>query len=169
VVFVDRAGNEFLFRQHVTFDASSPLQLINVPARNATLPRNGRVELVLNHAVSPREKQVVVARGEEEWLLPMENERFVRIDGNRVMVFLESIGLEEGAYWLQIPQGALVTEGGVENDVIAMEVWVAKSVCNTNYVVSGMRGEKCKCFSVENRCQCTCGETQFSRQYSLYM
>ena len=153
---MDRAGNEFLFRQHVTFDASSPLQLINVPARNATFPRNGRVELVLNHAVSPREKQV-------------ENERFVRIDGNRVMVFLESIGLEEGAYWLQIPQGALVTEGGVENDVIAMEVWVAKSVCNTNYVVSGMRGEKCKCFSVENRCQCTCGETQFSRQYSLYM
>lgn len=168
-MFVDRAGNEFLFQQHVTFDASSPLQLRHVPVSNATVPRNGRVEWVFNHAVSPREKQIVVARGEEEWLLPMKNERFVRVIGNRVMVFLEALELDEGMYWLQIPRGALVTEAGEENEVMAMEVWVAKTTCNTNYVVSGMRGEKCRCFSVENRCQCTCGETQFSRQYSLYM
>ena len=58
-----------------------------------------------------------------------------------------------------------MSEAGKKSEAITMEMWVSNKKCNTSYVVQGMRGEKCKCFSVEDRCQCNCGETLFSREY----
>lgn len=165
---MDRAGNEFRFETLVVFNATSPLELLNELSYNATLPANGRVELIFNHkvAVVDPSKVISLQHNEESMItLPVTSSRFLRVEGNRVFVFLDESRPLEGAVTLKIPASTFASEVGEENEEITMNVWMSSKTCNTQYVVGGMHNEKCKCFSVGDRCQCSCGETHFSRLY----
>lgn len=169
-------------------DPQSDLVLLEQPALNATLPLNGRVEFAFNHAVrlsaTVREAQLAAAAagaateadaatgaptgaptGTETISVRLDNQRMVRVESNRVLVFFDPAVMREGAYVLTIPAGAFESEAGKTSEAIVAPVWVAGKQCNTGYVVGGMRGEKCRCFSRGDRCQCSCGETSFSREY----
>lgn len=141
--------------------------LVEQPAQNATLPLNGRVELAFNHLVqvgeAVREAQLVSEGA--AIAVRLDNQRVVRVQGNRVLFFFDPLVMAEGDYLLSIPAGAFESQAGRASGEIEVPVWVTGKQCNTNYVVSGMMGEKCRCFSVGDRCQCTCGETSFSREY----
>ena len=150
------------------YNATSPLELLNELSYNATLPANGRVELIFNHKVSVVDpsKYIYLLHNEEVVIdLPVTSSRFLRVEGNRVFVFLDESRPQEGAFTLKVPASTFGSEVGEENEEITMNVWLSSKVCNTQYVVGGMHNEKCKCFSVGDRCQCSCGETHFSRLY----
>ena len=166
MVFVDRAGNEFAFEMPVVFDVNSPLRVINEIAFNTTVPRNGRVELVFNHAVQVSEEiiEVELVHGEEDLSMRLVDDRAVQVKDNRVLIFFDETVMHEGLFQLNIPAGAFKSSAGKKNEAISMDLWIS-GICNTSYVVDGMRGEKCKCFSIGDRCQCSCGETYFSRVY----
>ena len=111
---------------------------------------------------SPEE---LVMENQPALVLPPDVSRYLLVKENRVLIFLDPEMMEEGSVTLTLPEGAFVSEAGKKSEAITMELWVSSKKCNTSYVVQGMRGEKCKCFSVEDRCQCNCGETLFSREY----
>lgn len=150
------------------FDAASPLVLLNNLAHNTTLPANGRVELIFNHNVeiADASKSISLLHNDETIIdLSVVSSHFLRVAGNRVFVFLDESNPLEGAFTLKVPAGTFASPAGEQNEEILEEVWLSHKMCNTSYVVGGMRNEKCKCFSVGDRCQCSCGETHFSRLY----
>ena len=177
--FADLAGNRFAFSHPVVFgtlllfsrfsrlDPQSELVLVEQPAQNATLPLNGRVEFAFNHVVQVSEtvREAQLATEAATISVRLDNQRMVRVEDNRVLVFFDPAVMEEGEYVLTIPAGAFESEAGKTSEAIVVPVWVAGKQCNTGYVVGGMRGEKCRCFSRGDRCQCSCGETSFSREY----
>ena len=168
VVFVDDAANEFTFTTSVVYSPESALAVLDMPAANTTLPLNGRVEIVFNHRVSLNSEVhpvELVMENQPALVLPPDVSRYLLVKENRVLIFLDPEMMEEGSVTLTLPEGAFVSEAGKKSEAITMELWVSSKKCNTSYVVQGMRGEKCKCFSVEDRCQCNCGETLFSREY----
>lgn len=168
VVFVDDAANEFTFTTSVVYSPESALAVLDMPAANTTLPLNGRVEIVFNHRVSLNSEVhpvELVMENQPALVLPPDVSRYLLVKENRVLIFLDPEMMEEGSVTLTLPEGAFVSEAGKKSEAITMEMWVSSKKCNTSYVVQGMRGEKCKCFSVEDRCQCNCGETLFSREY----
>ena len=166
MIFVDRAGNEYTFKMPVVFDVESPLRVVNEIASNTTVPQNGRVELVFNHAVQVSEEmmEVELVHGEEDLAMRLDDDRAIQVKGNRVLIFFDETVMHEGIFTLNIPAGAFKSSAGKENEAISMDLWIS-GICNTSYVVDGMRGEMCKCFSIGDRCQCSCGETHFSRAY----
>lgn len=143
------------------------MQLIDQPAGNATLPLNGRVELAFNHFIQVSEtvREAQLASSTATIAVRLDNQRVVRVQANRVLVFFDPLVMTEGEYVLTIPAGAFQSEAGKTSGEIEVLVWVTGKQCNTGYVVGGMRGEKCRCFSTGDRCQCSCGETSFSREY----
>ena len=168
VVFVDDAANEFTFTTSVVYSPESALAVLDMPAANTTLPLNGRVEIVFNHRVSLNSEVhpvELVMENQPALVLPPDVSRYLLVKENRVLIFLDPEMMEEGSVTLTLPEGAFVSEAGKKSEAITMELWVSSKKCNTSYVVQGMRGDKCKCFSVEDRCQCNCGETLFSREY----
>lgn len=143
------------------------MMVVEEPAFNSTLPMNGRLEYVFNHFVQlPEEvKEATLTHEENTMAIRLDVTRYVRIQQNRVLFFLEPSRMSEGVYTLSIPEGAFVSEEGMMSPAVENMFVVVSKTCNTNYVVGGMRGEKCKCFSVGDQCQCTCGETYFSRDF----
>ena len=140
--------------------------MIGEPEFNATLPINGRLEYAFNHMIHlPSEvKDAVLVHEEESLSIRLEPSRYVRVQGNRVLFFLDPSRMTVGTYTFSIPEGAFVSLAGERSPAIESSFVVVSKNCNTNYVVNGMRGEKCKCFSIADRCQCSCGETLFSRE-----
>ena len=168
VDFTDAAGNVFAFSTPVAYAPESAVVVVRQPVENATVPLNGRVEFRFNHAVrvNPGAARLVELQGESQaTAVQSEEGRYLVVEGNRVLVFLDAEQVEEGAVTLKLVQGAFVSEAGKLSEEVTVRLWVAGKRCNTNYVVQGMRGQTCKCFSVEDRCQCNCGETLFSREY----
>lgn len=167
--FTDAAGNVFVFRTPVAYAPESEVVVVQQPAENATLPVNGRVEFRFNHAVhvNPSATRLVELQGESQQPIVLQSEegRYLVVEGNRVLVFLDPEQVEHGAVTLKLLQGAFVSEAGKLSEEVEVHMWVASKRCNTNYVVQGMRGQTCKCFNVNDRCQCNCGETMFSREY----
>ena len=143
------------------------MKLLVEPGFNATLPVNGRVEYAFNHNIQlPAEvKEATLAHEGEVLSVRLDSYRFVRIQKNRVLFFFDPSRMAAGEYVLTLPEGAFVSEEGKLSPAVQSTFAVVSQSCNTNYVVSGMKGEKCKCFSVGDHCQCTCGETLFRREY----
>jgi len=141
--------------------------VIAEPEFNVTLPMNGRIEYAFNHLMdlSSEVKMATLEHEGEVLSLRLDSTRFVRIQRNRVFFFFDPSRMSIGHYIFSVPEGAFVSEGGMLSPAISSEFVVVSKNCNTNYVVSGMKGEKCKCFSVGDQCQCTCGETFFSREF----
>lgn len=146
---------------------TSPLNLLVEPELNATLPMNGRVEYAFNHFVTlPAEiKEAVLFHEDDSYTIRLDTPRYVRVMGNRVLFFFDPARMAVGSYTFSIPEGAFVGSKGQSSLAIESSFIVVGKNCNTNYVVSGMKGEKCKCYSIADKCQCSCGETMFSREF----
>ena len=136
------------------------------PELNSTLPLNGRIEYAFNHPISIHSevKQIIVAHEEDALEIRADAYRYVRVHNNRVYFFFDPSRMVAGSYTLSIPEGTFISANQQVSPAIESTFIVVDKSCNTNYVVSGMHGEKCKCFSIADRCQCSCGETVFSRE-----
>ena len=136
------------------------------PEFNSTLPLNGRLEYAFNHHISihPEVKQIILAHEEDALEIRADAYHYVRVHNNRVYFFFDPSRMVAGSYTLSIPEGTFISANQQVSPAIESTFIVVDKSCNTNYVVSGMHGEKCKCFSIADRCQCSCGETVFSRE-----
>ena len=146
--------------------SQSPLQLLSAPAPLSVVPLNGRVEFVFNHEVTLGSAlEATLERENVTMTLRLDNQRFLTLQGNHVFCFFDPSLMTAGQYILVLPEGAFQSTTGLQSELIEVELNVVDKQCNTNYVVGGMYGETCKCYSVSDRCQCVCGETFFSRAF----
>ena len=86
--------------------------LVEQPAQNATLPLNGRVEFAFNHVVQVSEtvREAQLATEAATISVRLDNQRMVRVEDNRVLVFFDPAVMGEGEYVLTIPAGAFQSE-----------------------------------------------------------
>ena len=86
--------------------------------------------------------------------------------GQRCVLHLNGGLLSQEKYVLNIAADAFLSEGSpLETEVRNWFFRTGRARCDTRYVSGGMTDARvCQCFSVQNACQCECGETSVMRE-----
>lgn len=131
----------------------------------SNLPTNTIVRIAFSEYVKPGTGMIVFKNSENDILVNVENVNEVRCHQD-VCTIEPSYGFEPGTYKMTFGEAAFVDYSGntLEQGVSYHVLRIGDSKCSLSYV-NVADNTNCKCQSVNNQCQCQCGETHFVKEY----
>lgn len=147
-------------------DVEKPFIKIISPANFKTgLPKNLRVYVVFSESVRPNVGMISFLSEKEEVAVNVQSSGEVRCEGDTCTIQPNG-GFPAGTYEMSFSESTFVDQSGnalVEG--VASHVFsVTEESCGMAFL-SVNEGEECFCQSLENQCQCRCGETYFVKDY----
>lgn len=147
-------------------DAEKPYILFISPSNYKTgLPTNLQIHIAFSENVRPNSGVISFANENQDVKVNVQSAKEVRCNGD-TCVIQPANGFSEGSYEMSFSESTFVDySGNTLVEGVASHVFSISGLSCGIEFLNVNEQEPCYCQSLENQCQCKCGETYFVKDY----